>query len=1457
MARLLRVHFSSIGDRDARLAPLTLDFRHAAPGEESGTGADTVIWLRNAGGKSSMLNLFYSVFRPSAREFLGASAEGKARRLEQYVKGRDLAFVVTEWDVEAPAEPTLFAQAPVRTRVIGQILAWRNQQRSSDLSNLRRLFFSLVTQPGQVELDTLPILGLGKPVESFDAFRDWLRDLQHRVSTTQVVTTDHQLKWHQHLESIGLDPELFRYQLAMNRREGAADEVFRFQRDADFVRFLLELAYDPRAADQIATNLQAQRDNLRDRPVWELERRFVGEALELMRPLAADAAELGLAEDGLKDAIAHMGGTVATLELRALDLDRAADDLRTKGNDAKDRVRRAENERTKKQRWARGLERLALQYDVDTATIGLREAEELLREAKRELAAAESALPLQKLRAIDAERQTLRDALERAESEIEPLRRAACVAGSHLRVLLQQERARLDEVALQVGRLRDAARRQEREAAERQRAASARIASRARDIAHLDQRINERDRARDRLLEVGRLDARESASAGLARWNAKVQALADVRSQAADERQAATIRADQVQQRKTEVSAARTGLEARGRDLSAKLDEAYAWRDRLRTDPRILEVEGVGEASPEAPGLEARLRHRADIARRRGIESRVEGAQGERSLEWLREHGLLPSPPEVQRVVAALADQGVAAHTGPEYLEQNAPVAVRSDLLRTDPGRFSGVVVPDAAALRRAAGIELEGLHAPVTISIVAALVPGETPPDSIVVPPDPALYDAEAADERRPELERALARQTERERTLADEEEQFAEIARDVAAYVARHGGGALDALDREHRGVVQQLELANDELGKLVQEETRLRERRAELDLQIEQLDRESRDVALAAEAVRAFIETHDAGIEAVRDQRAEAARDQRAAEEESKSAEEEVLRHARTAEEHHERSVELRIQGESLGRERDNVTLFDESPPPDHLPLEAARAAYQTSRAQYEREIKADRLQARLEALQERRAEAQAEYERQSRGIEAAEIARLADRSDLAEERARLKRSEEGEVQSVANAAASLREARRRLDEATKLRRDADDLPAEIPRPGDAASARAMAEDLSAQADRHVVERDRASEEADTHVRRANEQEARAKQCHAHAEGLRSVAEGAETELPSVRPVTIASEANAEAESVKASREAFTTAKKRREAARREVRRRAEQVQRLANRTEYGSLKASYRERMKESADALAEGAAEFSAAIEARLVVIHEALTRLDDDRRLIVEQLLHVADQVASLLQRVERASRLPASVEGWAGRPYVRIKAQFPRADEERRSLLAPMVDRIVEQAEIPSGTDLVFRTAAELAGVRGFEVHILKPDAEPRPDPIPIHQMSTFSRGQQLTAAILLYCTLVQLRARTRGRARSDQDAGVLILDNPIGTCSNVALMRLQRTIASQMRVQLIYTTGVEDLEALAILPNKIRLRNTHRDRATGDHHVTADDEDDSDRGVVDGVRLVEVPAR
>lgn len=118
-----------------------------------------------------------------------------------------------------------------------------------------------------------------------------MRVAAHEHANLEVTATEAHNTWERHLERIGLDPELFRYQLAMNRREGAADEAFRFTTAADFIRYLLEMAFESATADQLAKNLEAQRDSLRERPRFELERVFIAAALAELRPLVEAVAK--------------------------------------------------------------------------------------------------------------------------------------------------------------------------------------------------------------------------------------------------------------------------------------------------------------------------------------------------------------------------------------------------------------------------------------------------------------------------------------------------------------------------------------------------------------------------------------------------------------------------------------------------------------------------------------------------------------------------------------------------------------------------------------------------------------------------------------------------------------------------------------------------------------------------------------------------------------------------------------------------------------------------------------------------------------------------------------------------------------------------------------------------------------------------------------------------------------
>jgi hypothetical protein len=126
--------------------------------------------------------------------------------------------------------------------------------------------------------------------------------------------------------------------------------------------------------------------------------------------------------------------------------------------------------------------------------------------------------------------------------------------------------------------------------------------------------------------------------------------------------------------------------------------------------------------------------------------------------------------------------------------------------------------------------------------------------------------------------------------------------------------------------------------------------------------------------------------------------------------------------------------------------------------------------------------------------------------------------------------------------------------------------------------------------------------------------------------------------------------------------------------------------------------------------------------------------------------------------------------------------------------------------------------------------------VEILKPDSVLRDERVRVAEIGdVFSGGQLLTAAIILYCTMAWLRAGERGQTQRPH-AGVLFLDNPIGRASAGYLLELQMNVAKKLGVQLVYTTGLFDLNALSVFPLIIRLRND-ADLRAGMKYLRVDD--------------------
>lgn len=144
----------------------------------------------------------------------------------------------------------------------------------------------------------------------------------------------------------------------------------------------------------------------------------------------------------------------------------------------------------------------------------------------------------------------------------------------------------------------------------------------------------------------------------------------------------------------------------------------------------------------------------------------------------------------------------------------------------------------------------------------------------------------------------------------------------------------------------------------------------------------------------------------------------------------------------------------------------------------------------------------------------------------------------------------------------------------------------------------------------------------------------------------------------------------------------------------------------------------------------------------------------------------------------------------------------------------------------------IPDGIKFIQQAVRRLAG--DVTVKVLFPDPDVPTKYVPITDLAKLSGGERLTCATLMYCALARMRARSRGKL--EQPSGVLLCDNPVGKASRPKFLELQREVARKMGIQLLYFTGVNDIEALRMLPGCIRLRNNRLDRATGQRLVEFD---------------------
>jgi len=791
--QLGRLRLMSVGERAARFPDTTLDLSaptSALGGHGSGDPLDSIVWLRNGGGKSSLL---FALVLPLRRDFLGLSMK---RYIEDYIRDGDTSHTIAEWaDV---SEDSLFGSDGGPRLVTGAIYEWDERRKPADpdrnRDKLKAHYYTFFATPGVLTLDTLPLRHpvTGAPTGRAELVKA-LRELGAEYPLQlQMVVTDQPTAWMQTLSDRNLDPELFRYQKKMNHSEGGVADLFNFDTFAKFIDFLIDLTIDSAQPDKVAANLRAVADVLASKPRHLLGREFCTTMVSKLDTLAAEHASTVLAQQQA----AQVRSTATALSASLTAAQARHQDRHTR---LAERLEAAEEEqsavirdRSRLTALANELLLRAARFRAARCTRVLAEQRGLAEQARDTVDAWSATSPLADQADAAARAETTRGQMAEQEQADAPRREQRDAAALALRTryatLLEREQT---ELTTALGQLE-----QENTLSTRLRAEQ-----RARQgelVAH-DIRV---EGLRTGLDAIDRDVSAAVVRGGLPDADADPQDQIELRTQEQAELVAERTQITADRQVRRENRAALGGQHSAAvvlrTEKSAELGQVEQELGRLRartttmsSHPRLLELTQVEDGTSldvwsEAATLRAALTRAAADSDAALVNSGVDAAEDVRALAALESAGYLPTTRDSDRIGAVLRAAGISARPGWELVRDLVPAEDRLQALRSpELAALACGLVVDADGAARAVqvlddpAVTAIGYVSVATAEVAERVLRATAGCDWAAAAPKPALYDVRAADAAR--TDRLVAAQT-----RAQTEQAWVAQARDDRALLA-----------------------------------------------------------------------------------------------------------------------------------------------------------------------------------------------------------------------------------------------------------------------------------------------------------------------------------------------------------------------------------------------------------------------------------------------------------------------------------------------------------------------------------------------------------------------------------------------------------------------------------------------------------------------------------------------
>lgn len=1456
MPKLARLRFVSIGHPNARMQDLTLNLS-----DQAGMPSDSTIWLRNGGGKSSILSLFFALLRPNRRDFLGSMADAKQRRIENYILPNDRSVVAAEWVVDQVSEAIDGAIAEQPRFLTGVFYEYASGVRD----NLRRLFFCARVSDSvpETQLSDIPIdmeTSDGNRVRrTMMSFKQAWHGLRDSHPSLQFYCTENQSEWSEKLQAAGLDPGLFGYQLIMNSREGGADELFRFNSSDDFIDFLLELTVDPSHADMITENLETYRKQLQRRkhefipdlnlstglvehlaPLAELhERRLktseeAGRLVNLHHQIRSsialntqkcldDEAEFTEAVKRLREqyrlgesVMQRNRGIAVAVSMRLAE--RALDLAREKAEALSQQVESAQRDRILWQAVYPYKDYVLAQKDVETyreMLSGENDKREPLLDKIGEVATAYVGAMKHQIQVLSEERKTIRQKSESLEQE------ANCI---------DSEAGKFESQAY---------------AAE----------SEARSYS---KNLSERQSKYDSLIKLEIVQSGETPQQALERIEAAQKSRkARLRSIERNREGNAALQ-EECDRQLLDLQRSSARKQAELKSLERDYAMGCQDRDKLENDRvflSLLEIDSVDldDMPDETAG---HLMRKASACQETVARLRTEAASLERARVHIAEHGLMPPSVEVEALLKFLGTQ-MGAKSGWDYIcrDMKATEEEKERLVRKYPALAQGIIVEEKELQRTVQLIESSSKDIPKLPIVIATPEAFDDYYHSehvcVVGPKDHASFNVEDAKKSLDDIEHQLEVIENDIRQCEIERESYTNAANQFRVFRGKYPRGFFATNQAKLAQWRVQLEDDTARLEMQEDEKNRLSAAQKSDEREAFKLTNEVSAQDSAVRRLKEFVSEIDDSVEVWRQSEAEKLAQSRDLREQAESIRQKARAMRGQAKEWLRSLEPIASKISLLENDISRVKYVKEGVEPKQDSIETLKSEYTILLERVRHEFSDSEIVHSLEAAEKNAKKDLQQVKNIIRGTLTLDEVKSAfeqlsnqNAIEANGERAsayydEVLRLKEEAIKAQSLCEAGLQQCRHAWLGAGKPAVPEDVVASEesvrdyeLRAEEDARKLRSIMEEIS--------EKEKQSERL-KHVRenlsKDMERLKSVQRSYAQCIGENQIAF---ENLPVLEP----GEMGAAITDLETRLEAFKGVHASLDASRKTL---VAAIRKFVERPGFSEIQNKNRiiaQFKTMDADSLENTASEYRQSLDMRIQELTASLSELEKHRMLLAKFLLNAAEEGLRLLKLADSASTVPREVPDIGGSRFLRITTKEPASDSDKLDLILELVDVLIDESVLPTGSKLIQRAVRQIA--HPFTAKVLNPDPASPQRLIEITETARFSGGEQLTCAILLYCTLANVRARTRGMNR--QPTSVLILDNPIGRASRTVFIHMQRQFASAMGIQLIYTTAVNDLEALSILPNIVRLRNERTDLNKG-HRLLEQDVDIS--GKLEAIRL------